>query len=163
MSFKQVASAAAIIVTAAGITLSGRERRPLPAFSVTAEDGVQVQSPALAVDGTWLLVYVQPRCTPCDALLAHMDGDERAAASRIVVIGGGMDAQAMTDMALKYPNLASSRWLADPARTAMKSLAIETGPTVFGVRRAMVEWRLAGTLRNDRELESLLFTWLEKR
>ena len=139
------------------------ERKPLPAFALSAPDAAAVESSTLAVDGTWLFVYVQARCEPCDALLARIGGNERSSASRIVIVVAGMDAAGIPALAAKYPNLRASRWLADSARTAAAPLGVQAMPTVFGLRGPSIEWRLAGTVRNDRELDSILFTWLEQR
>ena len=144
-------------------TAGARQPKPLPAFTVAAADGSAVESSALAGEGSSLLVYVQPRCAPCNALLEQLNSDERKDANRIVIVGGGMDGAAIAALAPKYKNLAASRWLADSERTLVKALAIEAQPTVFGLRHGNIEWRLAGTPRAPRELESILFTWLEKR
>ena len=161
MQIRIVITIAVIVMAAA--SASAQQRRPLPAFNITGSDGSVAEGSTLAMDGTWLLVYVQPRCTPCDALLAHINNDERPAASRIVVVGGGMDQPAVAELAAKYPNMAGSRWVADPHREAMQALGIKAGPTVFGLRATEIEWRLAGSVRESRELEAILFTWLEKR
>jgi hypothetical protein len=161
MQIRTLITIAAVVVAAA--SASAQQRRPLPPFNVTMSDGSVAEGSTLAIDGTWLLVYVQPRCTPCDALLAHIDSDERPAASRIVVVGGGMDQAAVAELAAKYPNLAAGRWVADPQREAVQALGIKAGPTVFGLRAMDIEWRLAGSVRESRELESILFTWLEKK
>lgn len=161
MRIRIVIAILAVVVAAA--SASAQQRRPLPAFNVTTPDGTVAEGASLAMDGTWLLVVVQPRCRPCDALLAHIDSDERPAAPRIVVIGGGMDQSAVAALAATYPNMAASRWMADPAREAVQALGIKAGPTVFGLRAAEIEWRLAGSVRESRELESILFTWLEKK
>jgi peroxiredoxin len=148
----------------ASATVAGAaERKALPAFALTAADGNPVESSALATNATWLFVYVQAQCGLCDALLARMGSDERASASRIVIVGAGMDAAAMRALAAKYPNLQAGRWLADPERTASAPLGVQAMPTVFGLRGSSIEWRLAGTVRNNKELDSILFTWLETR
>lgn len=162
MTIRRIGVLATMLV-AAMATADARQPKPLPAFTVIAPDGATVESAGLAGEGTSLLVYVQPRCAPCSALLEQLDSDERDDANRIVIVGGGMDAEAVAALAPKYRNLAASRWLADPQRAGVKALAIEANPTVFGLRRGNIEWRLAGTPRLARELESILFTWLEKR
>ena len=162
MNFRNIVWGGAVALAVVA-SASAWERKPLPAFSVTTVEGAAVESTSLAAPGTWLLVHVQPRCTPCDTLLAHIGSDERAVADRITVIGSGMDGAAMETLAAKYPELAASRWLADPERRSAAALGIEAGPTVFGLRQRMIEWRLAGSVRGERELESMLFTWLEKR
>ena len=154
--------AAALCVAFAAVA-GAAERKALPAFTLNAADGNPVESSALATNATWLLVYVQAQCAPCDALLARMAGDERSSASRIAIVGAGMDAAAMAALAAKHPNLQASRWLTDPARTAAAPLGVQAMPTVFGLRGASIEWRLAGTVRTNKELDSILFTWLEQR
>lgn len=161
MQIRTIAAIAVVLMATAAA--SAQQRRPLPAFNVTTSDGTVAEGASLAMDGTWLLVFVQPRCTPCDALLAHINSDERPAATRIVVIGGGMNQPAVAALAAKYPNMTASRWMADPEREAVQALGIKAGPTVFGLRAADIEWRLAGSVRESRELESILFTWLEKK
>jgi len=153
----------AVLGLAAAGAAAAAERKALPPFTLTTVDGTSVESGALAAEGTWIFVYVQARCVPCDAVLAQIDSDERAAAPRIAIVGAGMDADQMAVLAAKHPNLKSSRWLADPARAASSVLGVKAMPTVFGLRGSFVEWRLAGTVRSHKDLESILFTWLEKR
>lgn len=153
----------AIALVAATIAAAAGERRPLPAFTVTALDGTVVESATLAQESNWLLVTVQARCAPCDTLLKQLDRDERPQAPRIAIVGIGMDQQAISDLFAKYPNLVNSRWFADPDRTAAKALGIAAQPTVFGARGPHTDWRLAGIVRDPRELESILFSWLEKQ
>jgi len=150
-------------VSAASVAPAQSVAPALPSFTVAATDGASVESRALAVEGTWLLVYVQPRCAPCDALLTRLDSDERPSASRIVIVGGGMDGEGVKALSEKYPNLKTSRWLADPERRTADAMAIQANPTAFGMRASSIAWRLAGTVQNPRELDSILFTWLEKR
>jgi hypothetical protein len=134
----------------------------LPPFTVTALDGTAVAGATLAADGNWLFVQVRGECGACEALLAHIASVERPAASRIVIVGTGMDQAAVAALAERYPALAASRWVADPPREVVEALAIKTAPTVFGMRKGEIHWRLAGPVRDKRELESILFTWLEK-
>lgn len=163
MKLARLARLTAALLIMAGSIAAASERQPLPDFTLIATDGTTVESRTLPVEGTWLLVYVQPRCAPCDALLARIDRDERASASRVVIVVGGMDATAVAALSSDYANLRTSRWLADPERKAVAALGIEANPTAFGLRASTIAWRLAGTVRNGRELDSILFTWLEKR
>jgi hypothetical protein len=153
---------AALCVAPAAVAAAA-ERKALPSFTLGAPDGTAVDSRALAVDATWLFVYVQPQCGPCDAMLARIGGDERQSAARIVIVGAGMSPEAMAALAAKYPNLKATRWLADPERRAAVPLGVRAMPTAFGLRGASIEWRLAGTVRDNKELDSILFTWLEQR
>src|SRR5262249_42803441 len=153
----------AALFLASATPVPAADRKEFPAFALSAADGTSVESATLTVQATWLFVYVQAHCAPCDALLERIAADERKSAARIVVVGAGMDPVGMTALAAKYPNLRASRWLADPGRAAAAPLGVQAMPTVFGLRAASVEWRLAGTVRNNKELESILFTWLEHR
>lgn len=146
---------------AAGAAAS--ERKPLPAFSVKSTSGADVGSAALPFDATWLLVVVKPRCTPCDDMLSRIEEGDRAATSRVVVIGAGMDPASVEALAAAHPNMSASQWLADPDGVAFQPLELKALPTAFGLRGRMMEWRLAGGDRNGRELKSILFTWLENR
>jgi len=154
---------AAAFAVASATAVRAADRKELPAFALSAPDGTSVESAALAVPATWLFVYVQAHCAPCDALLDRMGADERKSASRIVIVGADMDASAMKALAARYPNLRASRWLTDPGRAAAAPLGVHAMPTVFGLRASSVEWRLAGTVRDNKELDSILFTWLEQR
>ena len=146
----------AVVVAALSLASTTRvraaDRRELPAFALSAADGTSVESPTLAVPATWLFVYVQAHCAPCDALLARIGSDERKSASRIVIVGAGMDAHGITALAAKYPNLRASRWLADPGRGAAAPLGVQAMPTVFGLRASSIEWRLAGTVHKFRRV-----------
>lgn len=152
----------AMLLAAAAPHLSAAERATLPPFVVTALDGTAVDGATLAVDGNWLFVHVHAACGACEALLAHIDKAARPAASRIVIVGGGMDQAAVAALAARYPKMAASRWVADPPRLVAQALGLKMAPTVFGMRKGEIHWRLAGSLRDERELESILFTWLEK-
>src|SRR5687768_534340 len=79
--------------------LAAIERKPLPAFPVVALDGNEIASDTLTSEGKWLLVYVQPRCAPCDTLLRAIDaGHEPGVAGRMIVVVGGADAAATAGM-----------------------------------------------------------------
>lgn len=141
------------------------ERRPLPAFTVSpADGGAAIDAPALAQpDGrTWLLIYVRERCHGCDALLSHLDSDERPEAARITVIVGGSGSDGLAALAAKYPNLAAARWLSDEDGSAARALQVDSIPVALGLRGQMIEWGLTGVLKDPSELESVLFTWLER-
>lgn len=145
--------------------LGAIERRPLPAFVVAAPGGGEaIDAQALAQPGgrTWLLIYVRERCNTCDALLSHLDRDERPEAARITVIVGGAKPDALAALSAKYPNLAAARWLADADGSAARALQVDSLPVALGVRGQMIEWGLTGVLKDPSELESVLFTWLEK-
>src|SRR5262245_25157922 len=129
---------AALFIASVGAA-DAADRRVLPAFTLSAPEGASIDSSALAFEATWLLVYVQARCGPCDAILARIGADERKSASRIVIVGAGMDTAAVSAVAAKYPNLQASRWLADPERAAAAPLGVQAMPTVFGLQGSSIK------------------------
>lgn len=153
---------AACAVAAAGAA-AAQPPAQLPAFAVTRLDGHTAQSTSLASDGTWLLVYLEPKCPPCDELLDRAGRERRESLSRIVFVGGGMDANAVTELAAKHQNLGASVWVADPPRASAAALQVHASPGIYGLRGTAIEWRMAGSLHRRGALESVLFTWLEKR
>jgi hypothetical protein len=163
MRVVRLAAIAATVCFVAVSSLAASDRKTLPAFTLDAVDGSGIESRSLAVDETWLFVYVQADCPPCDALLARIDSAPRPSVSRIVIVAAGMDAAQAGALAAKYANLRESRWLADPRAGAAVPLGVRTLPTVLGLRGSSIEWRLTGIVRDARELDSILFTWLEER
>jgi len=156
-----------IVMAAAALAapLDAIERRPLPAFVVTPPgggDAIDAQSLAAPEGRTWLLIYVGERCRTCDALLSHLDRDERPQAPRITIVVGGAKPAALAALAAKYPNLSAARWFADADGSAARALRLDPLPVTLGVRGRMIEWGLTGVLKAPSELESVLFTWLEK-
>lgn len=153
------------IAAALAVPLDAIQRRPLPAFVVTPPGGgeaVDTQALVAPAGRTWLLIYMRERCDTCEALLSHLDRDERPQAARITVIVGGAKPDALAAVAAKYPNLSAARWFADADGSAARALQIDALPVTLGVRGQVIEWGLTGVLKDPSELESVLFTWLEK-
>ena len=153
---------AGALVLLAGFTAPLQAQRgSLPPLTLAAGGGAAAEVTSL--EGPWLLVVVQPRCAPCDVVLRELDRDERPGAARIAIVGSGLDQEAIGALAGKYPNLAASRWYADPGRGTRDALQLKAAPAVLGLRGAQIEWRLVGSVEDPRELESILFSWLEKK
>ena len=141
-------------------SLSGIERKPLPSFPIVALDGRDTSSDTLITEGKWLLVYVQPGCTPCDTLLRAIDpAQQPGLPQRMIVVVGGADAAAAAGMAAGYGKLAGSRWYADPKRTMGKSLPIAGAPVVFGLKGKMLEWSRAGLTPSMASVKSAMTSW----
>lgn len=151
------------LVTPAAGPLAAIERKPLPPFSVVARDGTDTSSDALATEGQWLLIYVQPGCTPCDAVLRSIDTAEAHVAGRLTVVVGGADAANAARLAAGYPKLAASRWYADPQRTMGEVLPLAAMPVVFGLRGRMLEWSRAGLTPSIASVKSAMTSWAGTR
>ena len=147
------------LLTPAPGPLAAVERKPLPPFSVVARDGTETPSEALTTEGPWLLMYVQPGCTPCDAILRSIDTAEAHVAGRLIVVVGGADAAGAARLAAGYPKLAASRWYADPDKTMGKALPLAGTPVVFGLRGRMLEWSRAGLTPSMASVKSAMTSW----
>jgi hypothetical protein len=60
------------------------------------------------------------------------------------------------------PDLTSMRWFSDPDGQARGSLALDTAPTLVGIRGNRIEWTVGGVLNNPGTLEPLVKTWLAR-
>jgi hypothetical protein len=154
----------AVIVMAGAVALHATERRPLPPFMLTSLDGQPVASTELALEGNWLLIYVEPSCGSCMAILRAMPREEfpGLAARVTVVVAAASPAQASA-VAAAATELGEARWFMDPDRSAGKMLGFKHSPVVLGVRAAMIEWGVTGVLRKSDEMQSVLVSWLTQR
>jgi hypothetical protein len=157
--------AAACVALAVALTPGAAraiERKPLPSFTLSDASGTTTASAALVRQGTWLLIYVQPGCVPCQTVLKSVKL-ERAPLlpSHIVVIVGGIRVEDLAAFAHQYPDLAQAGWYADTEHLAEKALALPGAPITVGLRRDQMEWRLAGTPGKPVDLLSMLKTWTE--
>lgn len=148
----------ALLTTTLG-PLTAIERKPLPPFSVVARDGTETSSDELTTEGKWLLVYVQPGCTPCDGVLRSIDTADAHIAERLTVVVGGANAADAARLAAGYPKLAASRWFADPERSMGKALPVAGMPVVFGLRGRMLEWSRAGLTPSIASVKSAMTSW----
>lgn len=154
---------AAIAVVAVG-SVRAIERRPLPAFTLTDLNGQPVASETLPTAGKWLLIYVQPKCDSCDALLRTIDvRDQPGLPSRMAIVVGRADAAAAAAQAARFPDLSAAHWYAGRDRSASEALKVVSAPMVFGVRDDRLEWSVAGIVPDLDGVKSALITWAGHR
>jgi hypothetical protein len=160
-----ISSCSSAALTAALIVAAGRvgmavERKPLPAFTLTAADGAAVTSDRLVQSATWALIYVTPQCAPCQAVLRSLDRPGTSAPHRRLVIVVAADAEGLRAEAGRYANLSDATWLADPSHAMLQLFEQPGAPVIFGVRARMIEWSLAGVLMDATDAESIVVAWL---
>ena len=142
-------------------TVDAIERKPLPEFPLVALDGTLAASNALALEGKWLLIYVQPECTPCTALLRAIGTEQQSGmVDRITIVVGGTDSATVAKMAVGYPNLAGSRWFADPTRELRKALPLAGAPVLFGLKGRMLEWGVTGLTPSLASVKNAMSSWV---
>jgi len=132
----------------------------LPAFDVQSVDGVESPSAALARDGRWVLVYVQPRCRPCDSLLSLLKKEDLPRPERVVILVGGSLEEAKA-LSSRFPELAAASWYVDKAG-GFESLKLTGVPIVLGLQESRIGWRLAGVLPKSSDMRSIVLSWIEE-
>lgn len=136
------------------------ERKPLPAFTLTTAGGADAQSAELTRDGSWLFVYVQPACTPCDTLLQTIDEAEQPlVAARMVIVVGGVDATRLAAFAARFPQLTTAAWYADATRSVPRLVKAPGPPFVFGMKQQITEWSMVGVVPDAASARSALVSW----
>jgi hypothetical protein len=156
--------AAVVLATACSLaTLAATERRPLPELAVAMLDGTPVSTADLVNEGHWLLIYVEPGCGSCAAVLGAMTREDHPGkAQRVAVVVGAATLEQANALASAAPELADARWVVDTAGTARQALGVRSSPTVIGVRTRTIEWGLTGVLRRGSEMTSVLVSWLNQ-
>lgn len=163
MMKRRCLAAVAFAVALCALPAAGSDRKQLPELRLTSADASLAATAELPSSGKWLLVYVREKCRRCDELLAHIDRQPRAEAERIVIVVGAPTADALRTVSAKYPNLSAARWYADADGSAQVALKLRGAPFVLGMNDMSVNWTLAGSLPQEAELESVLFTWLQEQ
>jgi hypothetical protein len=136
------------------------ERKPLPAFELTALDGGAIRSGDLVRKGQWLLIYLRPACAPCDTLLRTIDPKTAGPLpTRTVVVIGGVDAAGASKLAAGFKELPGIAWYADPTAAMSAVLPVAGAPVVFGMRADMVEWSIAGIVPSTASMQTALMSW----
>ncbi len=155
----------ALAAVLAGVLLPGTrgeafERKPLPAFDLTALDGLLVRSDQLPRPGRWLLVYVQGDCFACDALLdLFQDPGAAGPSSKVVVVAKGA-AEDVARLSAQFPHLGQASWYADNTGAAYDQLQLRGAPIVLGLREGTIDWNLSGFPAGSGAVQSILATWL---
>ncbi len=153
----------AVLVAAIGVAVIGAaERRPLPPLALVSLDGQVVQVSDISHQGNWLLLYVEPSCGSCTAILSAMTAEEHPGmAERVTVIVGGATLEQAAALAAAS-ELSAARWVLNPDRSARTAFNIKQAPMTIGVRTNMIEWTLTGVLRRSTEMTSVLVSWLRQ-
>ncbi len=154
---------AAVVAAVIGVAVVGAsERRPLPPLALTSLDGQAVQVSEISHEGNWLLLYVEPACGSCTAILSAMSAEEHPGmAERVTVIVGGATVEQAAALATAS-ELGAAKWVLNPDRSARAALNIKQAPMTIGVRGTMIEWTLSGVLRRSNEMTSVLVSWLKQ-
>src|SRR5882724_743617 len=155
-SMRWLGAASVAVTVFVGIRAGAMERMAVPSFGLTAADGHTVQSDQMPHQGKWLLIYVQPHCGPCDALLNLVKKEQLAGAPEqvLVVVGGTLDD--VSAVQHRFPDLAAVSWYADPNKSAFTELKLQGVPVVLGVRQDTIEWSVAGILGDDAHFKSII-------
>src|SRR5262245_12376492 len=136
---------------------------PFPDVELTRLDGVVIRSTGeIPAEGKWLVVYVQPNCRPCDALLRLVKEPQHPGLPpRMIVIVGGVGAAEAGRMRQMMVDLAGASWYADPARGMGSALQLTGAPMIFGVRDLTIDWSLSGGLPSPGDVTSILTGWVD--
>lgn len=153
---------AACLAGTAMADMGAAERRPLPPLSLVSLDGQAVQVSDISHEGNWLLLYVEPGCGSCAAVLSAMPSEDYPGmAERVTVIVGGGTIEQAAALA-SASELGAAKWVLNPDRSARTALNIRQAPMTIGVRGTMIEWTLSGVLRRSNEMTSVLVSWLRQ-
>lgn len=149
-----------VLVLFFGLRADAIERKPLPAFSITALDGTEATSDSLVSTGQWLLVYLQTGCSACDTLMRAVVEERTDLASHMVIVIGGVDAATAARLAGAFPRLSGARWYADKTNVLGTTLRTPGAPVVYGLRGNMLEWSLTGIVPDASAYKTALVSWV---
>lgn len=136
------------------------EVMPMPNFDVQALDGRTIPSADWPLQGKWLIVYVEPRCQPCVALLGRLSAqDFPQLPAWTIVIAGGMQSDDVKLFRKRFPDLANAQWFADPSKNTSAIFKLQGVPVIFGVQNRIVQWSISGIPPDPKHLQSALNTW----
>jgi hypothetical protein len=151
------------LVLAASARLGAIPRGPLPALDLTSIDGQRVPTSQIAMQGTWLIVYVQPGCDPCEAILkAAAQHDNPSVVDRLVLIVRSQAVQEVQALAERHPRVPRHAWYLDNNSEMFTRLGLSGAPVVIGLRGTVMEWSLAGVLADARAVGSVLGSWVAR-
>lgn len=152
-----------VVSVASAIGLQAIERGPLPALSLADIAGRPVTTSQIAMTGTWLIVYVQPGCRPCESIITVATHERHPGLpDRLAVVVAGAGARELQALAARFPNLPESAWYGDADRTMFTRLRLSGVPVVIGLRGQMIEWGLSGVLPDAAAVESVLASWIAR-
>jgi hypothetical protein len=81
-------------------------------------------------------------------------------ASGLVIVVGGIRADALAGVAQKHPGLAGAIWLADPERGMAGILRLSGGTVVIGVANSELEWSMADAGPRFANMMSAIRGWV---
>jgi hypothetical protein len=82
---------------------------------------------------------------------------------KIAVVVGGAAVQRLSGLASRFPNLPATAWHSDPSLESLRRLQLSGFPPILGMRGGTIEWTLSGVLADERTIESVVRSWIEKR
>ena len=139
-----------MILAVTGLSVPARAAaadRLLPDFEVASADAALVSSADLGDANRWLLIYIRPDCTPCDAVVnLWTDAEPPAAPARVRVIVGAASADTLPQVQARYPMLSGAGWYADPTGAAARALGLTGAPVLLGLRGGTIAWISQGLL-----------------
>jgi hypothetical protein len=139
------------------------DQRVLPTVQLSSSTGSVVNVADMGNTGHWLLLYVHARNESGQMLLKQLKADKYGAlTSQIVVIVGGINADALAEWAKRFPDLASARWLADPKDAAARALDLHGVPVELGLKDNAIEWQFSGAARDNEMFDATLLNWLKQ-
>jgi hypothetical protein len=136
------------------------ENKPLPGFDVQALDGSPSNSSDWAMQGKWVVIYLEGQCGPCTHILVRLKKDKYPRlASRAFIIVGGMQPGQVKAMQNGFADLSQATWYADPARNAVRALNLHGAPVTLGVEDKTLRWAISGNPHSKELLPSVLKKW----
>src|ERR1043166_5779907 len=152
---------AVAIAMALAANLSAISPTPVPDVKLMTLQGQPSATAALPKDGQWLIVYVRPGCTPCNAFLgAATPKQPQPIGQRIVVVVASAEAETATKLAADRPELAQASWYLDAEGSLAKALDLHEAPVIMGVSGRTIQWSLAGVLSGGARTRSLMESWI---
>lgn len=152
-----------VAVVGLPVDLRAIERSPLPALSLMNMEGGTFTTSQMVMEGSWLIVYVQPDCRPCESILAVATHEKHPGLpDRLAIVVAGVTTRELQALAGRFPNLPSGAWYSDTNRTLFTRLRLTGVPVVLGLRSNMIEWGLSGVLPDASAVESVLASWVAR-
>jgi len=143
----------------AGVALAV-ENRPLPSFEVQNLDGSVVNTSTWAMEGKWVLIYLEGQCGPCTHLLARLTKEQYPQlASRTIIIVAGSQPSDVKMLQKGFTDLAQASWYADPTRNAPKTLNLHGAPVTLGIQDKTIRWGISGIPPAPGLLPAVLKKW----
>ena len=154
-----------LILTATAIQLGGIQPMPIPEIELLTIDGsptkLLVQTSTQSLRGQWLILYLQSGCQSCDGLVNLLRRSEGIVnrPGKLMIVMGGMTSAELQRYMLRFPELASATWRADPARNAFRQLKLGGAPVIAGCREGTIFWTMNGSLPEPASVRAVVESW----